>query len=166
MRPSNQSCQPTPGSRLALVRTPEDVRLSVEGGKGSEPVRALFFLVSPEARARRHLGFLASLAGRMDDDKFIFDWTSAETEQELKEAVLHEERFLSLEIREEGPTEELADREVREIALVEGALIALVHRSGTVVIPRGRTRLESGDRLTIVGEPDALRELRARFPER
>jgi amino acid transporter/mannitol/fructose-specific phosphotransferase system IIA component (Ntr-type) len=107
---------------LVLVRTPEDVRLSVEGGKGSEPVRALFFLVSPEARARRHLGFLASLAGRMDDDKFIFDWTSAETEQELKEAVLHEERFLSLEIREEGPTEELADREVREIALVEGAL--------------------------------------------
>jgi amino acid transporter/mannitol/fructose-specific phosphotransferase system IIA component (Ntr-type) len=151
---------------LVLVRTPEDVRLSVEGGKGSEPVRALFFLVSPEARARRHLGFLASLAGRMDDDKFIFDWTSAETEQELKEAVLHEERFLSLEIRGEGPTEELADREVREIALVEGALIALVHRSGTVVIPRGRTRLESGDRLTIVGEPDALRELRARFPER
>jgi amino acid transporter/mannitol/fructose-specific phosphotransferase system IIA component (Ntr-type) len=130
---------------LVLVRTPEDVRLSVEGGKGSEPVRALFFLVSPEAR---HLGFLASLAGRMDDDKFIFDWTSAETEQELKEAVLHEERFLSLEIRGEGPTEELADREVREIALVEGALIALVHRSGTVVIPRGRTRLESGDRLT------------------
>ena len=42
-------------------------------------------------------------------------------------------------------------------------MIALVHRSGTVVIPRGRTRLEEGDRLTIVGEPDAIRELRLRF---
>ncbi len=151
---------------LVMVRTTEDVCLSGDGGRASEPVRALFFLVSPEARARRHLGFLASLAGRMDDDAFMTDWTSAENEQQLKEAVLHEERFLSIEIEGEGPTAELADREVREIALVEGALIALVHRAGSVVIPRGRTRLEAGDRLTIVGEPDAIRELRIRFAEK
>ena len=150
---------------LVLVRTMEEVCLSAEGARGSEPVRALFFLVSPEARARRHLGFLASLAGRMDDDGFMADWIAAGNEQELKEAVLHEEAFLSLEIEGDGPTGELADKEVREIALVEGALIALVHRSGTVVIPRGRTRLEAGDRLTIVGEPDAIRELRSRFAD-
>ena len=148
---------------LVLVRTCEDVCLTVDGGRTSKPVRALFFLVSPESRPRRHLGLLASLAGRMDDDVFMDEWLSAETEQELKEAVLQEERFLSLEIAAEGATAELAEHEVREIELVEGALIALVHRSGTVVIPRGRTRLEEGDRLTIVGQPDAIRELRLRF---
>jgi basic amino acid/polyamine antiporter, APA family len=148
---------------LVLVRTCEDVCLTVDGGRASEPVRALFFLVSPKSKPRRHLGLLASLAGRMDDDVFMDEWLSAETEQDLKEAVLQEERFLSLEIEPEGATSELAGLEVREIELIEGALIALVHRSGTVVIPRGRTRLEEGDRLTIVGEPDAIRELRLRF---
>lgn len=148
---------------LVLVRTCEDVCLTVDGGRTSEPVRALFFLVSPESRPRRHLGLLASLAGRMDDDVFMEEWLSAETEQDLKEAVLQDERFLSIEIEADGLTAGLAELEVREIELVEGALIALVHRKGTVVIPRGRTRLEEGDRLTIVGEPNAIRELRLRF---
>ena len=151
---------------LVLVRTCADVELSADGGRTSEQVRALFFLVSPESRPRRHLSLLASLAGRMDDDEFMEAWLSAETEQDLKEGVLHEEGFLSLLIRDDGPTLELADKEVREIALVEGTLIALVHRKGAVVIPRGRTRLERGDRLTIVGEPDALRALRNRFAGR
>lgn len=148
---------------LVLVRPRGEVALAVDGGRAATDVCALFFLVSPEDEPRRHLALLASLAGRMDDDEFMRAWLEARTEQELKESLLHDEAFLSLQVEEEGPSSELADCEVREISLVEGALIALVHRNGKVVIPRGRTRLKRGDRLTIVGEPDAIRALRERF---
>jgi len=153
-------------SHLVLVRTREGVEIPIEDGAEHDvggPVRALFFLVSPEDSARRHLHFLAALAERVDEESFLDDWLSAENEQELKEAVLHDERFLSIRVRGDGPSGRLAGREVREIALTDGALIALVHRGAEVVIPRGRTRLEAGDRLTIVGDLDAIRRLRERF---
>jgi len=44
-------------------------------------------------------------------------------------------------------------------------LIALVRRGPEVVIPRGATVLERGDRLTIIGEPAGLDELGERFKE-
>ncbi len=151
---------------LVMVRVPEPVNIDIEDDEEHEVstgIRALFFLVSPEDSARHHLNVLASLAGRVCEVSFLEDWLAAETEQELKEAVLHDERFLSLRIRGEGLSASLVDREVRELTFEEGALIALVHRDGEVVIPRGRTRLARGDRLTIIGEPEAIRSLRERF---
>ena len=150
-----------------LVRLREGVEIPLEdegehdvGGR----VRALFFLVSPEASARLHLTFLAAMAERIDQDGVLDAWTRARTEQELKETLLHAERFLSLRLGRNGPTGALAGSEIREISFVSGALIALVHRNGGVLIPTGRMRLEEGDRLTIVGDADAIRQLRARFP--
>lgn len=150
--------------RLMLVRLRKGVVIPVEGREGREkPIHALFFLVSPEEATRRHLHFLAAMAKRVDEGDFLDDWLAAGSEQELKEALLHDERFLSVRIGDEGATATLAGREVREISLANGALIAMVHRGREVVIPRGRTRLEKGDRLTIVGSPEAIRELRDRF---
>ncbi|MEJ2501721.1 MAG: amino acid permease, partial [Gemmatimonadota bacterium] len=160
-----------PGLRdfhLVLVRLKEGVRIPLENGDSGlypdEPVHALFFLVSPEGSARQHLALLAALAERVDQEDFMDAWMAARTEQELKETLLRAERFLSLQVRPFGPTEALAGKEIREISFVSGALIALVHRDGEVLIPTGRMRLAAGDRLTIVGDPEAIRELRQRFP--
>jgi APA family basic amino acid/polyamine antiporter len=162
-----------PGLRdfhLVLVRLEEGVRIPLENGGGrilpGDPVHALFFLVSPEGAARQHLALLAALAERIDQPDFMSAWSRARTEQEIKETLLRAERFLSLSIRSGGPTAELAGREIREISFVSGALIALVHRDGEVLIPTGRMALEVGDRLTIVGNPDAIHQLRDRFGER
>lgn len=151
---------------LVMVRLPSSVEIEVQDLETHETgagVRALFFLVSPEEEARKHLNILAGLAGRVCEEGFLDDWLAAENEQELKEAVLHDERFLSLVVRGRGPSSDLIQKEVRDITFDEGALIALVHRDGEVVIPRGRTRLERGDRLTVIGEPAAIRGLRERF---
>ncbi|MDX1674397.1 MAG: amino acid permease, partial [Longimicrobiales bacterium] len=158
-----------PGLRsfqLVLVRLRNGVDLPLEDPEEHEqegPARALFFLVSPESEARGHLQFLAALAERVDKDDFMVQWLAASSEQELKEALLHTERFFSVQIADGGPTADLAGAEIREITFVAGALIALVHRRGRVLIPTGRMRLEVGDRLTIVGEAAAIRELRKRF---
>jgi mannitol/fructose-specific phosphotransferase system IIA component (Ntr-type) len=160
-----------PGVRsfyLVMVRLSSPVEIEIDDDIEHDVdgrVRAVFFLVSPEGKAREHLGMLASLAGRVCEEGFLDDWLAAMNEQELKEAVLHDERFLSLRVGATGPAAALAGQEVREIALVEDALIALVHREGKVVIPKGRTRLSEGDRLTIVGTPESIRELRGHFRE-
>ena len=61
------------------------------------------------------------------------------------------------------PSATLVGRALRDISLPEGTLIALVRRGPEVVIPRGATVLESGDRLTIIGEPVGLDSLGERF---
>jgi len=151
---------------LHLVRTSHPLDIpGAEALDGSDvgDVRAIFVLVSPKEDVRAHLNALARLAGRAEDDAFMADWTSAHTEQDLKEALLHDERFLSLHVERGGPTEELVDQEVRHVVLVEDALIAMVHRHGEVLIPGGRTVLHEGDRLTIVGSVEAIRTLTHRF---
>ena len=151
---------------LVLVRPSEPVRMKLDGestGTVGSDLRAIFFLVSPTEHARQHLHFLAALAGRVSEETFMKDWSAASNEQELKETLLHDETFLRIRVRSSGPSAALMDKEVREIALEESALIAMIHRAGDMVIPRGRTRLEEGDRLTIVGDQEAIRRLREEY---
>jgi mannitol/fructose-specific phosphotransferase system IIA component (Ntr-type) len=151
---------------LYLVRTREAMHIPGPdplADEGDREVHALFVLISPQRDVRGHLSLLARLAGRADDDSFMAAWLAAEGEQDLKEALLHDERFLSLHVEASGPTAELADCEVRHVTLEPGALIALVHREGDVLVPGGRTVLHTGDRLTIVGSVEAIRALADRF---
>jgi trk system potassium uptake protein TrkA len=54
---------------------------------------------------------------------------------------------------------ELADRPLRELDLPEGAMIVLIRRNGDVLYPRGHTILQMGDRLTLMGSLEGVREL-------
>jgi Trk K+ transport system NAD-binding subunit len=54
---------------------------------------------------------------------------------------------------------ELTDRPLRGIELPEGAMIVLIRRDEDVIYPRGRTVLQMGDRLTIMGSVEAVRDL-------
>ena len=63
----------------------------------NEPIRAVFFLVSPEDDAGLHLRLLGYLATRVDDPTFLDRWMSARDPLELRESLLREERWLTLE---------------------------------------------------------------------
>jgi NhaP-type Na+/H+ or K+/H+ antiporter len=56
--------------------------------------------------------------------------------------------------------EELAGRTVREIGpeLPEGSIIAIVARDGETKVPEADFQLEHGDRITLIGQRDAVRE--------
>lgn len=60
-------------------------------------------------------------------------------------------------------TEEAAGKALRDLALPEGVLVALIRRGDRTVVPRGSTMLRGGDRLTVLGDPDALRDLEERY---
>lgn len=54
---------------------------------------------------------------------------------------------------------DLADRPLRELELPGGVTIILVRRDGEVIYPRGDTKLRLGDRLTLMGSVEGVREL-------
>ncbi|MED5436356.1 MAG: amino acid permease [SAR324 cluster bacterium] len=123
------------------------------------PIHAFFFLVSPSENPGQHLRILAQIAGRVDDEDFLKDWLAANDEQELKEILLRDERFLSLRIRSNTPSSVLIGRSLGEIRMPEGSLVALIRRKGETIIPRGQTVLEEGDRLTVIGDAHGIEKL-------
>jgi amino acid transporter/mannitol/fructose-specific phosphotransferase system IIA component (Ntr-type) len=127
------------------------------------PLHAIFFLVSGESDAGQHLRILAQLAGRIEDDDFMDEWVQDRDEQDLKETLLRDDRFLSLRLRTGTQSEPLIGKTLMETQLPEGSLIALIRRYGETLVPRGRTVLREGDRLTIIGAPAGLREVELRY---
>jgi basic amino acid/polyamine antiporter, APA family len=126
-------------------------------------VSAIFFLVSPEKDPTQHLRILAQIAGRVEEEGFTNEWLNAKDDQELKEALIHEDRSLSLLIEKETSTKDLIGKALKDIHFPEGCLVAILRRSGQTIIPRGSTLLEEGDRLTIIGDPKGMSELKRRF---
>ena len=154
---------------MVLVRSKNGVHITVNGPltnhKDEEHVvKALFFLVSPENNSTQHLRMLAQIAGRVDDESFADEWTAARSEQELKESLLHDDRSLSLRINREGPCGQLIGKMLKDIKFPEGCLVALLHRDMQTIAPKGNLVFEEGDRLTIIGDPKGLKEIKKRFP--
>jgi APA family basic amino acid/polyamine antiporter len=140
---------------ICFVEAPDfSGNISLQG-----PIHAFFFLVSPNENPGQHLRILSQIAGRVDDDNFLKDWLAASDEQELKEILLRDKRFLSLRIRGNSPSSVLIGRSLGEIRMPEGSLVALIRRKGETIIPRGQTVLEEGDRLTIIGDAHGIKKL-------
>ncbi|MDH3292574.1 MAG: amino acid permease [Gemmatimonadota bacterium] len=155
-------------SEMVLVRCIGGVRVDVEDVDVARqaalvPIQAVFFLVSGEADPGRHLRILAQLAGRVEEESFMPAWLSGRHEQELKETLIRDERFLSLKLVTGSKAEALVGHPLHEVELPPGCLIALIRRYGDMLVPRGRTILREGDRLTIIGSPAGLRVLAERY---
>lgn len=64
-----------------------------------------------------------------------------------------------------SPFSELADHTIPEVAakLPPGVLVAAVQRGKKVFVPRGDSRLEGGDKVTLLGLPDSVSRVHALF---
>ena len=136
-----------------------DVDPAVTGVEGSEPVYAIFFLVTPEEDQTEHLRTLATIANRTDEEQFLIEWRSASDEQEIKETLLHHERYLTLQLLSGTNTEEFIGQSVRDLNVPAGNLVALIRRQGDIIVPNGSTELREGDRVTIIGDPNGIERL-------
>jgi APA family basic amino acid/polyamine antiporter len=130
-----------------------------------QPIRAVFFLVSGEHDAGRHLRILAQLAGRIEADGFMEEWLANRNDQDLKETLLRDDRFLSLRVASGEKTEVLIGKALNELRMPEGSLIALIRRYGETLVPTGRTVLRDGDRLTIIGSPGSISAVSTRYSD-
>lgn len=126
-------------------------------------VKAAFFLLSPGEDAGMHLRILAQLAGRLESTDFAGLWAAADNEQQTKEALLRDEHYLSLRVADDGSGPAWAGMTLSQIGFPGNTLVAMIHRDQSTFAPGGSTAVQLGDRLTIVGQPDGIAELRKRL---
>jgi K+/H+ antiporter YhaU regulatory subunit KhtT len=130
----------------------------------SEPIYALLMLVSPEQNPKQHLQVLANIASRIDDaEQFLEEWRDAENEQQLKETLLHHDRFLSLDLHSSESTAQFIGQRVGEMDLPSGNVVTLLHRGGDIRMPSEDTVLREGDRITITGDSSGIHRLYQQF---
>jgi Trk K+ transport system NAD-binding subunit len=122
-------------------------------------------LVSPEADPTQHLRILAQIAGRVEEESFESEWRDAKDEQEIKEALIHEDRCLSIVVSNETATRDLINKPLMEIRFPDGCLVAMLRREGQTIIPKGSTVILAGDRLTIIGDPKSMAEFKKEYED-
>jgi len=147
---------------MLIVRSVEGVGIR----DVAESVHAVFFLLSPEDEPGQHLRLLGHLATHVDDHGFVERWLDARDADELRHTLLREERSLSLHLDRGSPAADLIGRALMDIDLPGDALVALIRRGAHGLIPHGSTVLMEGDRLTVIGGPEAIRTLADRFGPR
>jgi trk system potassium uptake protein TrkA len=60
-----------------------------------------------------------------------------------------------------GDDSDVAEQTVREVDRWDSLTFAAIFRDGDVLVPRGDTRLASGDRVVVIGRPDSVTEFAA-----
>jgi basic amino acid/polyamine antiporter, APA family len=155
-------------SELVIVRCKNPVFINIDNGfmgtnSGPEAIHAFFFLASPDRDPAQHLRILAQIARHIDDEKFIGNWLTAQSEPEIKELLLREDRYISLQLKAGSKTGPLIGLKIKEINLPEETLVAIIHRDGQIIVPKGHTVLEEQDRLTIISNSRAIRGLYDKF---
>lgn len=154
-------------STMVIARSKDGIGIDVGDAFGGhheeQSIHAIFFLVSPESDPSQHLRLLAQLAGHVDQEAFMARWLSASTNQEMKEILLREDRFMSIRLESGTNTDSLVDLPIHQLDFPEGCLVALIHRRGHMVVPRGSTRLEDGDQLTVIGDERGIRSLKEKY---
>lgn len=157
-----------PHSELVLVRARKGVIVNLDKdisrtSTKTHKIYAFFFLVSPENNPGQHLRILAQIASHVDNENFLTNWKRARNEQELKELLLRDDRYIRLTVKTDAATGVLSGKAIRDLRLPEGCLIALIHRNERVLVPKGDTVLLDNDTLTIIGYPEGIKELYGQY---
>lgn len=155
-------------TEMALVRCRQGLQMRTYNPLTHEEadevqINAIFFLISPENNPTQHLRILARIAERVDEMSFAIEWQQARGEPELRESLLHDDRFMTMQINTTEPTGVLIGKPLSEAGMPMGCLVAMLSRQGQSFVPSGGTVLEDGDELTLIGEDEGLDLLRKTY---
>jgi APA family basic amino acid/polyamine antiporter len=152
---------------MILVRAQRGVHIHftnpITDKEEAQIVAAIFFLISPLNNPSQHLRILARIAGRIDEESFEEEWKNAKSADEIRQTLTHDEKWISLVISGQNQTADLIGKKVMEANMPKNSLIAVIKRHGKSLIPKGDTVIKEEDRLTIIGDPESIRELEMRF---
>lgn len=134
--------------------------IDINEGKDTKTANALIFLVTPANRPLLHMRIIGHLAELIEAEEFLDRWKKADSEKELKEVLLSDERFVHVRLQEHSASEEWINEKLMNIRLPGECLVAIVEREGDIIIPKGKTKLKSGDILSILGYPQDIQNLK------
>jgi amino acid transporter/mannitol/fructose-specific phosphotransferase system IIA component (Ntr-type) len=155
-------------TEMALARCRKGIQMRIYDPLTHEEadevrIHAIFFLISPESNPTQHLRILARIAERVDEDSFTVEWDQARDEEDLRNSLLHDDRFVILQVRAQESTGSMIGKPLRETGIPKGCLVAMLSRDGHSFVPNGRTVLQDGDDLTVIGEDEGLDLLRGTY---
>jgi basic amino acid/polyamine antiporter, APA family len=143
---------------LHIVTSEVGVKKPVEKGEISseDHIRVFFFLISPMNNPKLQLRLLSRIMDIVERDRFVESICSLNKERETKEYLLHNDRYITLELVPNSSTEELINKMLKDIRFPSEVLVAMVQRKEKIITPKGDTVLLEGDILTIIGEPKGI----------
>jgi len=146
---------------LHIVTSQVGVDKPIEKGEISseDHIRVFFFLLSPSENPKLQLRMLSRLMDIVDREKFVEIISSITNEREIKEYLIHNDRYITLELIRNTSTDELIGKMMKETRFPHDVLVAIVQRGEIFITPRGDTMLEEGDIITIIGEPKGIKTI-------
>ncbi|MFW5967873.1 MAG: amino acid permease [Persicimonas sp.] len=153
-------------SKIALVRLSEGTSLdSAEDVALNETIYGIICLVSPAEHTGEHLRVLAQIASRIDDTDFRYQWMTAESGAAIKMLLLRDEHFYHVRVQSGEASETFIGQKVRELELPRSALVALIRRYDSALVPSGDTVVEEGDEIVFIGSDESIDMLRDQFSD-
>ncbi len=146
---------------LHIVTSRIGVEKPVEKGEISseDNIRVFFFLLNRTDNPKLQLRILSRLIDIVEREQFVDDICSIANEREIKEYMLHNDRYITLELITSSTTDHLINKMLKEIRFPQDVLVAMVQRKDQILTPRGDTLLLEGDIVTIIGEPKGISAL-------
>lgn len=134
--------------------------ITINQGKEQKTANAILFMVTPAARPLLHMRIIGHLAELIVAEDFLKRWKNAKNEKELKAVLLSDERFIHVRLTEHTKSEAWIGKSLMDIDLPGECLVTIIERDGELIIPKGKTMLESADVLSILGYPKDIDELK------
>lgn len=150
---------------LHIVLSEKGIGKSVEknGISSEDYIRVFFFLVNPSKEPRQQLRMLSRLIDIIERDNFTNEILGMKSQRKIKEYLLHNERYITIQLLSGTVQAEMIDKQLKEIKFPSEVLVALVERESATFAPNGNTRLLENDILTVIGEPKSIAQLYNRF---
>ena len=146
---------------LHIVLTHDFISKPVEkaGIKSENHIRIFFFLVSSNEEPKQQLRMLSRLVDIVERDGFVDEMFGLKSHRKIKEYLLHNERFITVQLIRNTTQSEMIGKPLKEIRFPSDVLVALVERDSETFAPHGNTVLLENDALTIIGEPRSISQL-------
>lgn len=140
---------------LVIIHSKDGIKMKLT----EEEIYAMLVLVSPSGRPRQHLRFLAELANRAEQIDFSGGWRNLSDNDMIRNTFIRAEDYIEVAY----PGKEFQGTRIGDLPINRDCLIAVINRNGESIVPHGDTKLETGDKLTIVGKKEAVKELVSLF---
>ncbi len=131
-----------------------------------DAIRIFFFLVNPLSEPRQQLRMLSHLIDIIERDNFLNDMLKLKNHREIKEYLLHNERYITLQLIPGTAQAEMIGKKLKDVKFPSKVLVALLERDGKTFAPGGNTDLLENDVLTIIGEPESINKLYDQYKHR
>jgi len=156
----NQYCQVP---EMLALHSEDGVKVLLHGEE--KTAHALLFLVTPKDSHLLRMRIIGHMAELIEAEDFVDKWRAGDGESQLRALLLSEDRFVHIEVKSDQYFGKWAGKLVKEVDMPGESLITMIERDGGMVIPRGRTEIQEGDILFVLGYPSCIADLKKQAKE-